>query len=139
MAQPEFEHGEEVCVFFIARGEASEVFESIEETLDEVARLIECRTEARFPAAVDHWRDIGRGTGSLDVAAQPISVIGLIGEHHHVLAQVPEQVHGDQARRQNQFEGQPVGIDERVDFGYRPATRAARIATRVAFFEFAAC
>jgi len=44
MAQPkmngsQLEHGEEVCsVLFVARGEASEVFDAVEEPLDAVAR-----------------------------------------------------------------------------------------------------
>ena len=73
MAQPElcgseFEHCEEVGgVSFVAGGEASEVFDAIEEPLDAVARPIEYRTEAGFPAAMDHWWDVGRGAGGFDV------------------------------------------------------------------------
>ncbi len=57
---------------------------------------------------------------------------------------VPEQALGDRAvtrlaRRQDQFERQTIGIDERVDLGRQPAARAAHTAIRVAFFEFAAC
>lgn len=93
---------------------------------------------------MDHRRDIGRGTGSLDLAAQPIGVIGLIGEYDRVLAQVPEQLRGNRAIarltwRQNQFERQAIGVDERVDLGRQPAARAAHTAIRVAFFELAAC
>src|ERR687886_1696172 len=70
MAQPELgggqlEHGEEVCgVFFVARGEPSEVFDAVEESLDAVACTIEHRAEAGFPAAMDHWRDVGCGSGA---------------------------------------------------------------------------
>ena len=58
----EFEHGEEVGgVFFVSRGEASEVFDAIEEPFDAIARSVEHRAEAGFPAAMDHRRDVGRG------------------------------------------------------------------------------
>jgi hypothetical protein len=150
MAQPEmcggqFEHGEEVCgVFFVARGQSSEVFDPVEEPLDAVARTIEHRAEARLPAAMDHRWDIGRGSDGLDLAAKPVGVIGLVGEHDSAFVQVPEQALGDRAiagltRRQHQFEGQTIGVDEGVNFGRQPAARAAHTAIRVAFFELAAC
>ena len=150
MAQPElggreFEHGEEVgCVFFIARGEAPEVFDAVEEPFDAVARAVEHRAEAGFSAAMDHRRDIGRRPGGFDLAAQPVGVVGLVSEHDRILAQMSEQVRGDRAiaslaRRQHQFERQAVGVGERMDFGRQPAARAAHTAIRVAFFELAAC
>jgi hypothetical protein len=58
MAQPElggseFEHGEEVCgVLLVAGGEASEVFDAIEEPFDTIARPVEHRAEAGFPATI---------------------------------------------------------------------------------------
>jgi hypothetical protein len=75
MAQPElgggeFEHGEEVCgALFVAGGEASEVFDAIEEPLDAIARPLEHRAEAELPATMHHWWNIGRGTGGFDLAA----------------------------------------------------------------------
>jgi len=150
MAEPElcgseFEHGEEVCgVLFVARGEASEVFDPVEEPLDAVTCAIEHRAEAGFPAAMHHRRDVGCGTGGFDLAAQPVGVVGLVGQHDGAFVQVPEQLLGDRAiarlaRRQDQFERQTVGVDERMDLGRQPAARAAHTAIRVAFFEFAAC
>jgi hypothetical protein len=63
MAQPEvngsqLEHGKEVCgVLFVSRGEPSEVLDPVEEPFDAVARPVEHRAEAGFPAPVDHRRD----------------------------------------------------------------------------------
>ena len=150
MAQPElggceFEHGEEVCgVFFVAGGEAPEVFDAIEEPLDVIARPVEHRAEAGFPAAMDHRRDIGRRPGGFDLAAQPVGVVRLVGEHDGAFEQVPEQTRGDRAiaglaRRQGEFERQAVGVGERVNLRRQPAARAAHTAIRVAFFELAAC
>ena len=73
MAQPEMssselEHGQELGgVLFLARGEAPEVFNTVEEPLDSVARAIEHRAETGLPAAVDHWRDVGRCSGGFDL------------------------------------------------------------------------
>ena len=91
-----------------------------------------------------HRRDIGRGAGGFDLAAQPVGIVGFVGQHDGALAQVPEQVLGDRAvarlaRRQDQFERQTIGVDKGVDLGRQPAARAAHTAIRVAFFEFAAC
>ena len=93
---------------------------------------------------MDHRRDIGRRTGGFDLPAQPVGVVGLVGEHDGALAQMPEQTGGDRAiaglpRRQDQFQGQAMGIGQRVDLGRQPAARAAHTAIRVAFFELAAC
>jgi len=93
---------------------------------------------------MDHRRDVGRGTGGFDLAAQPIGVIGLIGEHDGVLAQMAEQLRGDRAiaslaGRQDQFERQSARIGQGVDLGRQPAAGAAHTAIRVAFFELAAC
>jgi hypothetical protein len=43
-------------VFFVARGQSSKVFDPVEEPLDAIERAIEYRAEARFPAAMEHWR-----------------------------------------------------------------------------------
>ena len=91
-----------------------------------------------------HQWDIGRGAGGFDLAAQPVGIVGFVGQHDGAFVQVPEQALGDRAvaglaRRQDQFERQTIAIDERVDLGRQPAARAAHTAIRVAFFEFAAC
>jgi hypothetical protein len=78
---------------------------------------------------MDHRRDIGRGTGGFDLPAQPVGVIGLVGEHDGALAQMPEQTGGDREitrlpTGQDQFERQAMGIGQSVDLG-SPARRAS--------------
>src|SRR5207244_9556110 len=86
----QLEHSEEVGgVFFVARGEPTEVFDAVEEPLDAVTRAVEHRAEAGFPATVDHRRDVGSSAGGFDLAAQPVGVISLVGEHDSVLAKWP--------------------------------------------------
>ena len=67
------------------------MFDPVEEPLDAVARSVERGAEAGFPAAMDHRRDVGCGAGGFDLAAQPVGVVGLVGEHDGALAQMPEQ------------------------------------------------
>jgi hypothetical protein len=150
MAQPDLsgsqlEHGEEICgVFFVARGEPPEVLDAVEEALDAVAPAIEHPTEARLPAAMRHRRDIGHGASGFDLPAQPIGIVGLVGQDDGVLAQVAKKLRSDRAiaglaRCQHQFDRQPARVGQRVDFGRQPAARAAHTAIRVTFFELAAC
>ena len=131
-------------MLLVAGGESSEVFDTIEEPFDTIARSIEHRAEAGFPAAMHHRWDIGCGAGGFDLAAQPVSVVGLVGQHDGACVQVPEQALGDRAvtrlaRRQDQFERQSARIGQGVDLGRQPAAGAAHTAIRVAFFELAAC
>jgi hypothetical protein len=84
-------------VLFLARGEPTEVFDAVEEPFDAVARPVKHRAEAGFPATTGHRRDVGRGTGGFDLAAQSVGVIGLVGQHDGVLAQMAEQVGGNRA------------------------------------------
>src|SRR5580700_8644641 len=60
-------------------------------TVDAVARAVEHRAEAGFPAAMDHRRDVGSSTGALDGTAQAIGVVSLVGQHDGVLAQMAER------------------------------------------------
>jgi len=133
MAEPElcgseFEHGEEVCgVLFVARGEAPEVFDAIEEPLDAITRPVEHRAEAGFPAAMDHRRDIGRGTGGFDLPAQPVGVIGLVGEHDGAGREPIQQTIGRRCvmclpRRKAEPDRQAVRCNQRVDFGGQAAS-----------------
>jgi hypothetical protein len=84
---------------------------------------------------MDHRRE--RGAGGFDLAAQPVGVVGLVGEHNGVLAQVPEQTRGDRAiarlaGRQNQFERQTVGVDERVDLGRQRTAQVSAMRAHLA-------
>ena len=66
----QLEHAEEVCgVLFVSRGEAPEMLDAVEEPLDAVARAIEHRAEARFPAPICLRRDVGRRPGRFDLPA----------------------------------------------------------------------
>ena len=97
-------------MLFVTRGESSEVIDSIEEALDAIARTVEHRTEGGRPAAVDHRRNTGRSADGLDLSAQPIGIISLVGQENGVGAQTSEQAGGNRtvtglARCEHQFRG----------------------------------
>jgi hypothetical protein len=86
-------------VFFVARGHAPEVFDPIEEAFNAIALSIQHRAEAAFPAAVRLERNVGRGAGLLDRAAQPIGVIGLVGKHDGAWSEMSQQLRGSRTIR----------------------------------------
>ena len=68
--------------------------------------------------------DIGRGTGGLDLAAQPIGVISLVGDDDD-LVQIAQQASSNRAItglawRQDEFERLATGVGQGVDLGRRP-------------------
>ena len=113
-------------MLFVAGGESSEVFDPVEEALDAVARPVEHRAEAGFPATMHHWRDVGRGSGGFDLPAQPVGVIGFVGEHDGARAETVEQLISDLSVMrltggQAEPDREPLRVDDDVDFGREPA------------------
>ena len=150
MAKPylycgQLEHGEIVRgSFFVARGDPSEVFDTIEESLYPVALPIERRAEAGLPAAMDHCWNVRRRAGGFDLSPQPVGVISLVGQDDAVLPQTAKQLSGDRTiasltRRQDHLQRQTPGIGECMDLCGQSAARAAHTAIRVTFFEVAPC
>jgi hypothetical protein len=98
VGRSQLEHGQEVCgVLFVSRSDPPEVFDAIEEPLDPVACAVERRAEAGFPAAMNHRRDVRRGTSGFNAPAQPIGIVSLVGEHDGIGLQPAEQMFGDRA------------------------------------------
>ena len=113
-------------MFLVARRNPPEVFDPIEEALDAVALAIERGAEAGFPCSVGFRRNVGRGPGFLNASAQPIGVIGLVGQQDGVLAQAGVQSLGGRAVRRlsrclDQLQRQASAIDQRVNFGGQSA------------------
>jgi len=141
----EFKHGEEVGgMLLVARGDASAMLDLVEEPLDAVALAIEHAAEAGAPAAIGLGRDVRCGTGVLDAAAEPIGVVGFIGQEDGSLAQVAKQLGGGRAVGglagcEHQFERQALRIGEGVDLGRQSSSAAAHTTISTAFFVLAAC
>src|SRR6185437_1782901 len=77
----ELEHGEEVRgMLLVARGDAATMLDPVEEALDAVALSVKGLAEAGAPATICLGGNVRRGTGRLDASAEPIGVVGLVGE-----------------------------------------------------------
>ena len=146
-AQPdasELDHGEERrAELVVARGDASVIFEFVEEALDEVALLVEPGAEADRTFAIGLGRDVGPAAALADHRAQPVGVIGLVAEHHLALAHTVEQLGRCLdvvvvAGRDDQLDRQPVAIGQSMDFRSKTAPAASQTSIRVAFFKVAA-
>ena len=92
MSSGQFKEGEIIGrVLLVSRGDATEMFDPVEETLDAIALPIERGAEASLPFPVGFRWDVGRGPGFFNAPAQPIGVISLVGKQDGVLAQAGEQ------------------------------------------------
>ena len=141
----ELEHGEEVRgMLLVARGDAATMLDPVEEALDAVALSVKGLAEAGAPATICLGGNVRRGTGRLDASAEPIGVVGLVGEQDGSLAQPTEQLGGGRtirrlAGREHQFERQAMCIGERMDLGGQSSSAAAHTTISTVFFVFAAC
>jgi len=141
----ELEHGEEVGgVLFVAGGDAAVVLDLVEEPLDAVAFAVEDGTETGAPATGDLGGNVRCGPGRLDAAAEPIGVVGFVGQEDRPLAQTAKQLGGGGTvggltGREDQFQRQAVRIGERVDLGGQSSSATAHTTISTAFFVFAAC
>lgn len=71
---------ETIGEFVVSRSEAAELFEAIEESLDEVECLVGGAVDFAWRIPVAGWRDDGLSTGRLDDSNQGIAVVALVGE-----------------------------------------------------------
>lgn len=71
---------ESIGEFVVSRGEAAELFEAIEESLDEVARLVAMPVDRAWRVPVATRRDDGLSAGRLDDLNQGIAVVALVGD-----------------------------------------------------------
>ena len=120
---------ETIGEFVVSRGEAAELFEAIEKSLDEVARLVAMPVDfaRRIPVATG-WTN-GLSANSLDGVNQCIAVIALVGDHGFgwngfnqggALGDV-----SDLAGGQDQADGITQRIHAGMNFGGQSAPRAA--------------
>lgn len=97
-----------------------------EEPLDQVALTVEPLAEARFPAPVALWRDIGRGALVLGQLADAIGIVGFVRQHDSARAEAVEQRIGDlPVMRLPSGQAEPdreaLRVDDDVDLGREPA------------------
>lgn len=114
--------------FLIARRDASEVFDRIEEAFDEVAFGIEREVAGTLNLAVSLWRDDGRDAARLEAGDEAVGVITFVGDHGFRLDLGGKRfgfsdvvdVTACEADRERIAEG----VDDGMDLGGQPAPRA---------------
>jgi hypothetical protein len=120
-------------VFFEARGDGSEMFDLVEEPLDEVAVSIEEGAEGRDVLASRHRLDVRPRTALGQILAEPIAVIGAVGKQDLAGAEMVEHIVGALAvmgLTLGEFERDriAVGIDQGMDFCRQSAARTPHAA-----------
>ena len=122
--------GEEIaCGFFVAGRDASELFDELKETLDEVAFGVEREVAIAPDLAIRFWRDDRLDGADFEVLNKAIGVVALVAEEGlrlHFgreglgLGDVVDLPAGE-AERQRVAQG----VDDHMDLGGRAAARAA--------------
>jgi len=137
--------GEEISgEFVIARGDAAEVFEFVEEALDEVALSVDRWIDRALVLSVALGRDMGGGAAGLDDCDDGAGVVTAIGDDVACQAHPVEQHRGGRlvgglARREHEPDGQATSVDHGMDFGAQSSTRTTDGVIRAPFFPPAAC
>lgn len=127
------EHSEEAfCEFVVAGRDGAVDLEMAEHTLDAVALPVETPVPADRRLAVGSGRDDGSDAALLEVGANGVAVVALVGEQGigDAFGQVDQRGVGRAVRR---FAGREVegkrtaaGISDTVNFTGEPAPRAAK-------------
>jgi len=137
--------GEEVAgELVIARGDGTEVFELVEEALDEVAFAVESWVDRAFDPHIALAGDMGRGAAGLDHLDDGAGEVAPVGDDVAGKDQPIEQVRrgglvGSLAGGEQEAHGQAVGIDDDVDLGAQSTPRSSDGVIRTPFFPPAAC
>lgn len=122
--------GEEIArSFFVAGGDASELFDELKETLDEIAFGVEGEVAIACDLAVRLWRDDRLDGSPFEGLDEGVGVVALVAEEGFglhfggegfSLGDVVDLAAGE-AERQRVAQG----IDDHMDLGGRAAARAA--------------
>ena len=137
--------GEEVSgELVVARGDATEVLELVEEALDEIALSIEGAVDRALPLAVALGRDVCSRAVIGDQLQDGFGVVATVGDGVGSGLQALEQSRdrrlvGGLAWRDQQPDWQAAGIDDGVQLGAQSSTRTADGVIWAPFFPPAAC
>ncbi len=128
----------------IAGGNAAELFELVEEALDMVALAVKSLSPAEALFASDHIGNVGNGTASLNVNAQAIGVVGLVGDDDGAAGESGQQRFGTGqvmrlSGRNQELERPALAVDPRVDFRGEPAAASPHTAISTLFLTPEAC
>ena len=141
----ESDGGEEVSgELVVAGGDAAEVFEFVEEALDEVALAVELGIDGSLPLAVALGRDVGGGAVSDQEVENGLGIVAAVGDGVAGRLEAFDEVGdgglvGGLAGGQQEADRETAGVDHGVDLGAQSSTRTADGVIRAPFFPPAAC
>jgi len=142
----EFDGGEEIGgVFVVAGGDATELFDSVEEALDRVALAVNPARKGKALLAVRLRRNVRPGFPLRRLGTDGIAVVALVGEQDVALAEGVGQslrllAVGNLPGSQPQSDWAAFRIDEGVDLAGEPAAGTSHAAIVCApLFPVAAC
>ncbi|HEX8166232.1 MAG TPA: hypothetical protein VF601_10650 [Beijerinckiaceae bacterium] len=106
---------------FVAGGDTAEVFELVEEALDEVAMAVEVRIDRALDLAVAAGRDVEAPAGGLDEVEDGAGVVAPVGDDIAARHALDEGRHrslvAGLSGQEHDADGQPAAVDARVDLG----------------------
>ena len=128
----------------VARGDSPEVFEFIEEALDEVALAIDVSFDDALDADVALRGDMGFGAGGFDLVDDREREVPAVGDdiarqRHAIDQRRKRRLVGGLAGGEQEPDRQAAGIDDGMDLGAQSSTRTADGVIRTPFFPPAAC
>jgi len=132
------------CELVVARGDASEMLEFVEEAFDQVTLSIELMVNGSLVFAVALGGDVRPRAVFGDQLEDGLGVISLVADGIVSGTQALEQCRdgrlvGRLPRRQQKSDRQATGIDDGMDLGAQSSTRTADGVIRAPFFPPAAC
>lgn len=112
------------------------MFDFSEEAFDQVAVAVEERAEGKALFAIALERDVGEAALRLDLVADGVAVIGLVGEKDAAFRYGVEQRIGflpiaRLALGEMQLDRQPPAIDQRVDLGRQAVSMGTEVSADV--------
>ncbi len=131
--------------FVVARCYATELFDPVEEALDEVSLPIKPGREDEACLAIGLRRDIGPSFSFGRLCPDGVAVIAFVGQQDVALAEIVRQgiglgAVGDLPSGQAKLDGTTFGVDERMDLAREPATRTSHASiVSIPLFPVAAC
>lgn len=129
--------------FVVSRGDAPEMLETSEETLDQIAIAVEMAIEVARCEAIGPGWDHRFGASGFDPGHEVIGVVPLVG-HDRLTGQILDQCRGmvdigDLSSREDHPQWIAQRIDGHVQFGRQSTARAADLLTPRFFWAPAEC
>ena len=133
-----------VAELVVARGDAAELFELVEEAFDKVALAVQCLFPAESPFAPARVGDVGdRATGP-DASSDTVGIVSLVGDDNGPPLEIGQERFGPRqivrlAGSDQDLRRPALAVDARVDLGRETAAAASNTTISTLFLGPEAC